>query len=292
MKRITLLVATIISIIFTSLIFISTNSSAEEKSITFKMEMKPNKTYTSHTKSTSFSEMDFIGDQKIIERIKSNHLELPMIMENTNDMTTKIITKEYDKNNEIPATLSFEDITYTVIINGQETPIDSQITGMKILGRYDSDSKFKVDSIIGGNVSPQVENSLKSMFESTQQAITFPEKPMKVGETFHSKMPMAIPMEGMNPFEINIDMEYKLIRINEDTAFFDINATVELNTKQEQMNMTAKGTGTGTAEFDIKESYLTKYKFIMPMDMTMQVDTNLMMKMKMHSISEQIVVIK
>ena len=65
-------------------------------------------------------------------------------------------------------------------------------------------------------------NVLKTTLENVQQAIKFPEKPMKVGESFNSEIPMTIPMEGMNPISVKINMEYLLTEIKDGKAFFDI----------------------------------------------------------------------
>ena len=163
---------------------------------------------------------------------------------------------------------------------------------MKILGKYDIENKFKVDTIIGDKVSQQMRNVLKTTLESVQQSIKFPEKPIKVGETFNSEIPMKIPMEGMNPISVKINMEYLLTEIKDGKAFFDIKQTVGLDMSQEQLNVIASGTGTGTSEFDIKENYLTKYKSELPMDMTIKVNEKMTMKLKMTTTSEQNVVIE
>ena len=133
---------------------------------------------------------------------------------------------------------------------------------------------------------------LITTLESVQQTIKFPERPMKVGDKFNSEIPMSIPMEGMNPISVKIDMEYFLTEIKDGKAFFDIKQTVGLDMSQEQLNVVASGTGTGTSEFDINESYLTKYTSELPMDMTIKVNEKMTMKMKMTTTSDQNVVIE
>ena len=180
----------------------------------------------------------------------------------------------------------------TKTISGKTTTEEKPYSGMKILGKYDIENKFKIDTIIGDKVSQQMRNVLKTTLESVQQAIEFPEKPMKVGESFNSEIPMTIPMEGMNPISVKINMEYLLTEIKNGKAFFDIKQTVGLDISQEQLNVVASGTGTGISEFDIKENYLTKYKSKLPMDMTIKVNEKMTMKMKITTTSEQNVVIE
>jgi hypothetical protein len=273
------------------LILISITSCAQE-SVVFKIKFKPNKKYKTQLKTTSHTEIEFIADQEIIDRIKSKGIELPMITESVTNMATDIITQNLDKNGEFPATMEYGKMISLTTISGKTTTEEKPYSGMKILGKYDIENKFKVDTIIGDKVSQQMRNVLKTTLESVQQAIKFPKKPMTVGETFNSEIPMTIPIEGMNPIFVKINMEYLLTEIKGEKAFFDINQTIGLDMNQEQLNVIASGTGTGTSEFDIKENYLTKYKSELPMDMTIKVNEKMTMKLKMITTSEQNVVIE
>jgi hypothetical protein len=273
------------------LILISITSCAQE-SVVFKIKFKPNKKYKTQLKTTSHTEIEFIADQEIIDRIKSKGIELPMITESVTNMATDIITQNLDKNGEFPATMEYGKMISLTTISGKTTTEEKPYSGMKILGKYDIENKFKVDTIIGDKVSQQMRNVLKTTLESVQQAIKFPKKPMSVGETFNSEIPMTIPIEGMNPISVKINMEYLLTEIKGEKAFFDIKQTIGLDMNQEQLNVIASGTGTGTSEFDIKENYLTKYKSELPMDMTIKVNEKMTMKLKMITTSEQNVVIE
>jgi hypothetical protein len=273
------------------LILISITSCAQE-SVVFKIKFKPNKKYKTQLKTTSHTEIEFIADQEIIDRIKSKGIELPMITESVTNMATDIITQNLDKNGEFPATMEYGKMISLTTISGKTTTEEKPYSGMKILGKYDIENKFKVYTIIGDKVSQQMRNVLKTTLESVQQAIKFPKKPMSVGETFNSEIPMTIPIEGMNPISVKINMEYLLTEIKGEKAFFDIKQTIGLDMNQEQLNVIASGTGTGTSEFDIKENYLTKYKSELPMDMTIKVNEKMTMKLKMITTSEQNVVIE
>jgi len=276
---------------FILLILISITSCAQE-SVIFKTKFKPSKKYKTQVKTTSHTEIEFIADQEIIDRIKSQGIELPMITESETNMATDINTQNLDENGEFSATMEYGKMITTKTISGKTTTEEKPYSGMKILGKYDIENKFKIDTIIGDKVSQQMRNVLKTTLESVQQAIKFPEKPMKVGESFNSEIPMTIPMEGMNPISVKINMEYLLTEIKNGKAFFDIKQTVGLDISQEQLNVVASGTGTGISEFDIKENYLTKYKSKLPMDMTIKVNEKMTMKMKITTTSEQNVVIE
>jgi hypothetical protein len=278
-------------ITFILLILISITSCAQEN-VVFKTKFKPNKKYKTQLKTTSHTEIEFIADKEIIDRIKSQGIELPMITESETNMSTDIITQNLDKNGEFPATMEYGKIISKTTISGKTTTEEKPYSGMKILGKYDSENKFKVDTIIGDKVSQQMRNILNTTLESVQQTIKFPQKTMKVGDKFNSEIPMTIPMEGMNPISVKINMEYLLTEIKNRKAYFDIKQTLGLDMSQEQLNIIASGTGTGISEFDIEENYLTKYKSELPMNMTIKVNEKMTMKMKMTTTSEQNVVIE
>lgn len=276
---------------FTLFILISIISCAQENVI-FKTKFKPNKKYKTQVKTISYTEIQFKADKEIIDQLKSQGIDFPMITESETNMSTEIITEKFDKNGELPATMNYGKIISKSLINGKETIEEKPYSGIKILGKYDSENKFKVDSIIGDNVSQQMRNVLVMALENVQQTIKFPERSMKVGDKFNSEIPMSIPMEGMNPITVKIDMEYTLTEIKDGKAFFDIKQTVGLHMGQEQLNVVANGTGTGSSEFDINKNYLTKYKSELPMDMTIKINEMITMKMKMTTTSEQNVVIE
>ncbi|PQB05784.1 hypothetical protein BST85_13430 [Aureitalea marina] len=267
-------------------------NSYTQESVVFETKFKPNKKYLTQLKSTSYAEIQFIADQEILDRFKSQGIELPMITESETNLATDIITQNLDENGEFPATMEYGKMTSKTTIAGKSTSEEKPYSGMKIIGKYDVDNKFKIDTIISSTVTQQMRTMLRSTLESVQPTINFPEKPMKVGDKFNKEIPMSIPMEGMSPISVIINMEYLLKEIKDGKAFFDIKQNVGLDMSQEQFNVEANGTGSGTSEFDIKENHITKYNSELPMNVTIKVNEKMTMKMKMTTTSEQIVVIE
>lgn len=276
---------------FILLILLSITSCAQE-SVVFKTQFKPNKNYKTQLKTTSYTEIEFIADQEIMDRIKSQGIELPLITESETNMATDIITHNLNENGEFPATLEYGKMISKTTISGKTTTEEKPYSGMTVLGKYDIENKFKVDTIIGDKISKQMRTALKTTLESVQQEIEFPEKPMKIGDKFNIEVPMSIPIEGMNPVSVKIDMEYLLTEIKEGRAFFNIKQIVGLDMIQEQSNVVASGTGTGISEFDIKENHLIYFKTELPMNMTIKVNERMTMELKMITTSEQNVVIE
>ena len=84
---------------FILLILISITSCAQE-SVIFKTKFKPSKKYKTQVKTTSHTEIEFIADQEIIDRIKSQGIELPMITESeTNICLPACLSPESERKN-------------------------------------------------------------------------------------------------------------------------------------------------------------------------------------------------
>lgn len=274
------------------LLLLMSISTLAQESIVFEAKFKPNKIYKSHIKSSSSGEIEFIADKEIIDQMKSRGLELPIFTEEITDLSTEITTYDLEENGEFLAKLEYGKMISTKTINGKTSSEELPFSNMKILGKYDVENKFKIDSILGENVTQQMRAVLKVTLENVQAAIKFPEEPMMVGDVFNSEIPMAIPLEGMRPISVKIDMEYLLTEIKDGLAFFDINQSLSLDMSQDQLNMMASGEGVGTSSFDIKENYIVQYTSELPMDMTIEINDNMTMKMKMITKSDQKVTIE
>lgn len=274
------------------LLILTTLISYAQESLIFKTEFKPDKNYTTVLKTTSYAEVQFIADKETIDEIKSQGIELPMITESEMNLSTELSTGALAENGEFPAIIQYGAMISTNTISGKTTSEENPYSGMKVLGRYYDGNKFKIDTIIGNKVTQQMRSTLKATLENLQEVIKFPDEPMQVGDTFKSETPMTIPIEGMSPLSVKINIEYLLTDIQENKAYFNIKQSVGLDMSQEQINFTANGTGTGTSEYNIKENYLTNYNTELPMEMTIKLNEKISIECKMITTYEQDVVIE
>src|SRR5690606_40185259 len=113
--------------------------------------------------------------------------------ETVSRMQYALDTAARDQNGKIPTQEDFRDMTTATTLNGATTTTKNPISGSKILGRYGTDNKFKMDSLTGNLNDLPMGEALTSMLDKMQAAVLFPEKPMKVGERFRSETPMSIP---------------------------------------------------------------------------------------------------
>lgn len=275
-----------------ALLILTSISSYAQQSIVFKNEFKSNKTYTTKSVTKTYANVEVIAEEELLEQLNKNGFKTPMVTESETNTVTTTTTLQRKLNGDVPAIIEYGKLTSKSTINGETKTENLPFLGMKIIGKYDSDSKLDIDSIIGDNVTEEMKSILRSTIESMQQSIDFPEKPMKVGDTFNSDIPMSIPMAGMSPIEINIKTDYLLTKIKRGKAYFDFDQTLELEMDVEEINFSANGSGTGNAVFNIKESSLTKYISEIPMNMTVVINEEMTMILKMITKTEQTVKIK
>jgi hypothetical protein len=240
------------------LTIITLTSCAQKQEVKFESMIKPNRVYIMTFKTSSKSIVDFNGPKEKIERIKEKGITFPVITENKSEMVTTIYSDSLEKDQSFHATMKYGEIKSIDINNGAETESGSPISGLIIKGVYNSENKFKIDTFISEKIDANLKNTLKASIENAQDQINFPDKPMKIGDDFNQKMPMSIPIAGLNPIKVVINTNYKLIKIKDNIASFDLKRTIKLEVENQQFEVEASGGGKGISEFDIMNMYLTK----------------------------------
>jgi len=241
--------------------------------------------------SISKSKINFTGPEEKIDNIKASGIELPMIVEGSTSMKTTIQTFDLLPDSTFKVKMGYGNIRSSQLQNGQGTEKDSPISGLIIEGTYNSQNKFKIDTLISDKVDNNTKNTLIYTLENVQDKIAFPDYPMKVGDSFEQELPMNIPVAGISNVGIIIKTKYKLKNISGDLASFEIDQTIELNMDVEQANVSATGSGTGISQFDIAEKFITKYESDLTIELTMNVE-DLKMNVEINAISTQNVTIK
>ncbi len=271
--------------------FISLSALAQE-SYRFELKIEPNKTYRTQMETSSDGVIDFIVSDEIKEQMEANGMESPMKMQQETNMTMVSKTEGRNSAGNIPASMTYENIISKMSLNGNPMPQEQPLDGMQILGYYDNENKYNVDSIIGDAVTDQIKTVLIKTLESIQKQVSFPEENIEIGSSFENEIPMTIPMQGMNPMNIVIKSKFTLTEVKDNIAYFDTLQDITLDSTQEQMNMTATGTGEGTCEFDMNQSYLTKYKSELPMVLSMKANDLMSIKMNMDTKTSTLVTIE
>jgi hypothetical protein len=263
----------------------------QTKEVIFKSVFQPNKVYVTKIESISKSEIDFTGPEDKIQQLKSSGLELPMIIEGSNAVTTVTQTFDLNPDGTFQAKIAYGNVQAYQVQNGKKTKSESPISGMLIEGIYDSENKFKVNTLVSNKVDETVKKTLKYTLENAQENINFPDRPLKVGDSFEQEIPMTIPVAGISNVEIIINTTYKLKDINGDMAKFDMNQSIKLNMNVKEVKMSATGGGKGESIFDISEKLLTKYESDLTIKLNMKVE-DMVIDAKINAKSSQNITVK
>ena len=276
------------------LLFISSTLNAcgqSAKEVIFDSRFQPNLEYITEMESISKSKINFIGPKEKIDNIKASGIDLPMIVEGSTSMKTTIQTFDLLPDSTFKAKMVYGNVRNSQVQNGERTEKDSPISGLIIEGTYNSQNKFKIDTLISDKVDENTRNTLIYTLENVQDKIAFPDYPMTVGDSFEQELPMNIPVAGISNVGIIIKTKYKLKNISGDIATLDINQLIELNMDVEQANVSATGKGTGLSQFDISNKFITKYESDLTIELTMNVE-DLEVNAEINAISTQNVTIK
>lgn len=261
-------------------------SCAQKQETRFESKFRPNMVYTMTFLTNSKSEVNFDGPKEKIDKIKASGIVLPMVTENTSRFSTKTTTGTSDSNKNFKAIMEYGEIESIDKLNGEENKSSSPISGLIIKGQYNENNNFKIDTMISETLDQNLKNTLRTSLEGIQSHIKFPDKPMKVGESFDQNIPMNIPIAGVAPVKVNINTNYKLTQIKESQADFDIRQTVTLDMDSNQLEVKASGGGKGRAEYDIEKMYIVKNETNLELNLTVKV-SDLVVNAKISTLSNQ-----
>jgi len=267
------------------------NACGQTEVVVFDAKFQPNSEYKIEMETISKSLINFTGPSEKINKIKESGIELPMIVEGSTTMTSTTRTFDLESDSTFKAIMTYDNVRSYQVQNGERTEKESPISGMLIEGTYNTLNKFKIDTIISAKIDDSLRRTLIHTLENIQEQISFPDYPMRVGDTFEQELPMNIPVSGISNVGIIIKTNYKLQDIRANLATFDINQTIELNMEIDQANVSASGEGTGLSQFDISKKFITKYESDLIIKLILEVE-DLKVDAEINSKSFQNVIIK
>ena len=238
-------------LILSSLTIFSCQSQEE---IDFKVGYLPNHTYTLTQNQFSENKVKYTGSDEILKRFENNGIENPTITESNNKIKSISITGE---------------------LNGNQFPIEVELlessnktleVGTKFFGKS-TDGITKIDSISSSTMTEEKKNVLLLAMESMMNQIKYPNRTIKIGESFEQKNPMSMPIADVT-IEIEINSIYTLQSIKNGIGYFDLNQVYSIKSANKDYEMNLDGTGNGQIEYDIEKQFFTKYYSEMEMNLT------------------------
>jgi hypothetical protein len=262
-------------IILTFLLIFSFAYSKAQESFLFHLKYIPDHLYELAISTDMNMEINFSGDSAIIENMKESGMKSPMVMASKKTMNVDITTGAIKTDNYFPISIYYKDIISKNVVNGAEsaTP-QNPLEGKKILGRYSTDGKMQIDSILGTQINNELKNTVAKLIDNMINQLHFPDKPIKIGETFTQQLPFSLPVAGTS-IDAIINIVYKLKSVESGIAIFDLDEsmTMDITTDKNGKTLTLKGAGAGagTMTYDIKGNYSPFRTANLKMTYTMQI---------------------
>jgi hypothetical protein len=236
-----------------------------QRSALFKFKYAPGRTYTMNSKMDMATDMALKSDStnEITNTSGSKfqaHMDINELM-GASAKTAKAIAQS------LPFTLSCNNysISQKVNINGKENTLggNNEIVGQTVNGAIDKNGRMVTDTVVNGvHLSAAVKSgSTALLHEMRPQTMNFPDKQMKIGDTFTQEEPMTdinMPDMGITK-KVNVKVTYKLTAIKGNLAYFDTASTfnMDINEHDTKRTITGKGDGSGTGKmiYNIADNY-------------------------------------
>lgn len=249
---------------FLFIIFIS----CKRDGVQIQYKIQPNYNYSKNLTISSISEINFEADEETLKSIESYGHKLPIQTEATLNLMLDISTGKRSETNEINAFKEYVKADSYTIINGNKREEKKPFSDVKLLGKFNVQGKFIIDSIVGEQLTPQMRYFHSEIIDNYEKKINFPVKEIKVGDKITGNMKLDIPVQGMETVKASIKLTYILREVNRNKAVFESILEAELDPMWGQDNIELVGEGKGTVVFDLDENLLVEYNYELPMDLT------------------------
>ncbi|MBV8388162.1 MAG: hypothetical protein JO080_00015 [Mucilaginibacter sp.] len=245
-----------------------------QQGVVFKIKYLPNRSYQSNISVDGKLNVTVSGDQEIIDKLRDQGITQPVNANLSIALGGFMKTGVLGADNAMPVNMDYKISNISVSANGKQVPIPPKATekDIKLVGKISQDWKIKIDSADGKAVSDSAQQKMQQMMDMLQKQIQFPDKPLKPGDSFTQSAPINIPVgKDGSSAKIDAGITYKLVRIADGKAYFDMIPNFSLNLQIKNVSVDMNGTGTGKMVYSIKDSFpLSK-------------EGNIMMKIKVTS---------
>lgn len=228
---------------------------------TFRVQYKPETTYTQTLEQSSHSDIKYSGSNEILQLLKNKGVQNPTVTDRISTTESVVKTGKVTDGDQYPLTIEFVKSTSSdgknIIPNGTV-----------IYGRGTTRAMPTLDSIASSGLTDDYKKTLLQMMRSTFSQLSFPEKKVKVGESFSIESPLTFPVAGVT-IEMTITTTYTLLSITNGIADIDVTQDYKMKTIVSKYTVSASGSGKGKMLYD--DSLGTVIKYTMDTQMTADV---------------------
>jgi hypothetical protein len=239
-------------------------NSQTQKEVKFKVQYKPDMKYNQMIEQKSQTNIKYSGSEDFLKKLKDKGVENPMITSTQSKIETIFKTGKETTKKTFPLTIEF---TKTVSSDGKIIIPDGTI----IYGNGSNGNMPTLDSIVSKELDEKFKKSLLQTIQSTLNQLSFPEKKIKIGDSFIRESPLSIPVSG-STIEMTITTYYKLLDIENNIANFDVSSVYTMKSVITKYDIKATGNSKGKMLYDIVNNNLTDYKTDTEMKMNFKLE--------------------
>jgi len=230
-----------------------------QQGVVFKIKYLPNKNYKTNVSVDMKANVTATGDPQILDKLKEQGITQPVNANLSIALGGVMATGALAADKSVPVSMDYKINNISVSANGNQVPIPPKATekDIKLSGHISQDWKIKIDSADGKAVADSAQQKMEQMMNMVQKNIQFPDKPLKPGDMFTQSVPMNIPVKEGNNIKIDAGVTYKLVKIADGKAYFDLTPTFNMNLVIGKVSVVMSGAGTGTMVYSIKDSFPT-----------------------------------
>jgi len=236
---------------------------SSQEVVAMKISIKPETTYRQTVEQTSYNEITFSGKKSFLKKLKENGVDNPQIVNN------KVLAESVIKTGELVDGRHFQ-LTMEITQKGMGGGTSAMPEKLLILGHGSIDSMPVLDSIVSDRMDEEFKQIFMTAMQSMLSQLQLPERQVRVGDSSSTDLPMSLPVAGMT-IEMNVRTTYKLLKVVDGIADFDIVVTCTLKSGMDKIKITASGSGGGKMLYDIANNFFRKY----------QVENEIKLKVKM-----------
>jgi hypothetical protein len=230
-----------------------------QDAVVFKMKYQPGHKYSSVLTMGMDLNVNMTGNEQMAEKLKAQGITMPLALKAKINLDGDITTGKIGADGAFPLTVNFSVQDLVVDLAGNEMePLKGKNIGIKIYGHDLPDGKIKADSSVVNNKKDTAQKAISGMLNSLQNQIKFPDRPLKVGDTFTQEAPMNLPMTSKinaGDSKTIVKSTYKLTSIADGKAYFDVTQTLDIEVDVKMTKVVLTGDGSGKLVYLVKDNF-------------------------------------
>ncbi len=228
-----------------------TSNQPKDNRLLFSVKIKPECKYILSTKNSYETEVRYEGKEKAMNKLRSMGIKNPNVM-SRQSRSEMILRTEKLLDNYIPVKLEIAKSTGS---DGQ--PDISQ--GISVNGETVNGNMPQFSSIVSAKPATIDEKVFLQGIQNNFSRLTLPEKRLNIGEQFTVESALTIPMEKSH-VEITVSTIYKLVRVTNGLANFDITQNYEMTQLRMDNSFTGNGGGQGKLTYSSENNMVTSFE--------------------------------